>query len=369
MTSDLLVCGLGPAGRALAYRALRQGQSVTVVDPQPERQWNATYAAWADELPDWVSAQVLAAVVDNPIAWTTRRVELARRYVVFDTARLQESLDLTGARILTDRVADIVAPTRSGQHAHDLPSVRLASGAVLPAGRVINARGVPRSPALAEQTAYGVVVDRAQWAEPETLFMDWRQDNGADPSEPRSFLYAVPLSDDAVLLEETCLAGRPALDSTVLRDRLTHRLRSRGITLTGEERIERVRFPVHGGKPGRTTFGAAGGLLHPASGYSVATALRTADTLSAGDSIWPHSARAVHALRLAGLRVLLALPPQDLPVFFDAFFTLPAARQRAYLSGRDDLPGTAAAMSALFTALPWRLRRTLVLSSAGISNN
>lgn len=138
--------------------------------------------------------------------------------------------------------------------------------------------------------------------------MDWRQDNGADPSEPRSFLYAVPLSDDAVLLEETCLAGRPALDSTVLRDRLTHRLRSRGITLTGEERIERVRFPVHGGKPGRTTFGAAGGLLHPASGYSVATALRTADTLSAGDSIWPHSARAVHALRLAGLRVLLALP-------------------------------------------------------------
>ncbi|MCU1640424.1 MAG: lcyB [Nocardia sp.] len=368
MTSDLLVCGVGPAGRALAYRALRQGQSVTVVDPQPERQWTATYAAWADELPDWVASEVLAAVVDHPIAWTTRRVELPRRYVVFDTPRLQDSLDLAGARILSDRVVDIVAPTRSGQQAHDLPSVRLASGSVLPAGRVIDARGVPRSRRLAEQTAFGVVVDRAQWAAPETLFMDWRNDNGADPSEPRSFLYAVPLSEDAILLEETCLAGRPALDSAVLRDRLMHRLRARGITLSGEERIERVRFPVHGGKPGRKTFGAAGGLLHPASGYGVATALRTADTVAAGDSIWPPSARAVHGLRLAGLRALLALPPQDLPVFFDAFFTLPAARQRAYLSGRDDLPGTAAAMSALFAALPGRLRRTIALATIGIGN-
>ena len=53
------------------------------------------------------------------------------------------------------------------------------------------------------------------------------------------------------------------------------------------------------------------------------------------------------------------LPPADIPIFFDAFFGLPVAAQRAYLSGRDDLPGTAAAMTALFRALPWQLRRTL----------
>ncbi|MRH87580.1 lycopene cyclase [Nocardia sp. SYP-A9097] len=359
MTSDLVVCGAGPAGRTLAHRALAQGQSVTVIDPRPGHRWTATYAAWADELPDWVPPGTLAATVDRPAVWTTRRIELDRRYVIFDTAALQDSLDLAGVRIITDRVVDIVPPTRFGPHALDMPSVRLASGPVLPGGRVIDARGIPRSPKLAEQTAYGVMVDRDQWPDPDTFFMDWRDDNGADSNEPRSFLYAVPLSDNMILLEETCLAGRPALDPQVLRERLIHRLRSRGITLTGDERIERVRFPVEGGKPRPGTFGAAGALTHPATGYSVAAALRTADTVAAGDTIWTPSARAVNRLRQSGLRALLSLPPQDLPLFFDTFFALSPAKQRAYLSARDDLPGTAAAMASLFAALPWRLRRHL----------
>lgn len=363
VTSDLVVCGAGPAGRALAHRALTLGQSVTIIDPRPEYRWTATYAAWADELPEWVPSHTFAAVVERPAVWTTRRTELDRAYVVFDTAALQDSLDPTGATIITDRVVDIVAPARSGVHALDMPSVRLASGSILPGGRVIDARGIPRSPERAEQTAYGVVIDRERWAEPETLFMDWRSDNGAPPDEPRSFLYAVPLSDTTILLEETCLAGRPALDTQLLRDRLLHRLRSRGVTLTGTERIERVRFPVEGGRPRPGYFGAAGALTHPATGYSIAAALRTADRVAAGDSIWPPAARAVNRLRQTGLRALLALPPQDLPIFFDAFFALPIARQRAYLSGRDDLPGTAAAMSALFAALPWRLRRRLATAT------
>ncbi|MEV6769237.1 lycopene cyclase family protein [Nocardia sp. NPDC051030] len=360
MTSDLLICGSGPAGRALAHRALAQGQAVTVVDPHPERRWSATYAAWADELPDWLPHHTLATSTDHPIAWTTRRIELDRRYVVFDTATLQDSLELHGARIIRDRVAEISIPTRFGTQGNDLPSVRLESGPTLPAGRVVDARGVPRSPALAEQTAFGVMVDRKLWPESDILFMDWRPDNGANPAEPPSFLYAVPLNDDTVLLEETCLAGRPALDTTVLRARLEHRLRSRGIALTGTEQIERVRFPVHGGRPSPRTFGAAGALMHPATGYSLATSLRLADTVAAGDSIWPASARSVHFLRMAGLRALLALPPHEVPAFFDAFFTLPATSQRAYLSGRDDLPGTTTAMAALFAALPWRLRRPLL---------
>lgn len=362
MTDDLLVCGAGPAGRALAHRALSTGLSVTIIEPQPHRPWIATYAAWADELPAWLAPETIAAAVDRPVAWGTRRAELDRRYVMFDTAVLRDSLDLSGARIVADRVVEIVRPTRLGTAGHDLPSVRLASGKVLPAGRVVDARGVGRSPELAEQTAFGVMVERERWAEADTLFMDWRDDNGAEPYEPRSFLYAVPLDDDTVLLEETCLAGRPALDIRTLQDRLAHRLRSRGIGFTGSERIERVRFPVHGGRPGRGTFGAAGAFMHPATGYSVATALAAADAMVHGDPVWTPRARAVRLLRLAGLRALLALPPQDLPVFFDAFFALSPAAQRAYLSGRDDLPGTAAAMSGLFAALPWRMRRTLARS-------
>ncbi|MFE3957433.1 lycopene cyclase family protein [Nocardia sp. NPDC059091] len=364
VTDDLLICGAGPAGRALAHRALAHGLSVTIVDPHPRRRWTATYAAWADELPQWIAPEAVGATVDRPIAWAQHRIELDRRYVVFDTARLQDSLDLPGARLLQDSVTDIAPAARHRHDGLDLPSVRLASGSVLAAGRVIDARGVTRSPGLAEQTAFGVIVERARLPEPETYFMDWRADNGAETDAPRSFLYAVPLDDERVLLEETCLAGLPALDQRTLHDRLTHRLRSRGITLTGTEPVERVRFPVHGSRPNARTFGSAGGFTHPATGYSVATSLRMADAVVAGDPLWPGPARVVHLLRQAGLRALLALPPADLPLFFEAFFALPAESQRAYLSGRDDLRGTAAAMISLFAALPWRIQRTLAIAVA-----
>lgn len=361
VTTDLLVCGLGPAGRALAHRALARGLAVTAIDPHPQRHWTATYGAWADELPDWLNPAVVGATVERPVAWTTRRYELDRRYVVFDTAALQDSLEISGARVLADEVVTI-GPRARLRAAH---SVRLASGAEFSADRVIDARGIPRSPARAEQTAYGLVLDRARCADLEPHFMDWRLDNGADPAAPRSFLYAVPLDEHSMLLEETCLAGRPALENAVLRDRLRTRLRSRGIEFTSEDPIERVRFPVTGGRPGRRGFGAAGALTHPATGYSVATALATADTVAAGATLWSPSARAVQVLRGAGLRALLALPPADLPVFFDAFFALPPALQRAYLSGRTDLAGTAAAMRTLFAALPPRMRVQIAAATVG----
>ncbi|MGK8488985.1 lycopene cyclase family protein [Nocardia asiatica] len=355
MKPDLVVCGLGPAGRALAHRAAVRGLSVTVVDPAPERAWTATYAAWADELPDWLTPEVVAATVPRPLAWGTRAHRVDRPYVVLDNARLQIALRLPDARVVADRAVDVAAQR-----------VRLASGATIACGRVVDARGLARSPARAEQTAYGVIIDASRCAGLDPLFMDWRSDNGAPSGAPRSFLYAVPLDDERMLLEETCLAGRPALTGAELRTRLRHRLRARGVELTGAEPVEHVRFPVQGGRPGPRRFGAAGGFLHPATGYSVGAALASADAMAAGQDVWPAAARAVHRLRSAGLRVLLALPPEDIPVFFDSFFTLSPAAQRAYLSGRADLGGTIAAMRSLFGALPGPLRRRVAAATLGI---
>nr|WP_231386820.1 lycopene cyclase family protein [Nocardia sp. BMG111209] len=354
--TDLIVCGLGPAGRALAHRARAHGISVLAIDPHPDRHWTATYAAWADELPPWIAPRTLAAQLPRPVAWGTRRFEIDRRYVVFDNAALRDSLDLDGVRVVAGTVAEI-------RRADGGPAtVRLESGETYTARRVVDARGVRRAPELAEQTAFGVMVPRQRWDEP--LFMDWRPDNGAGPAEPRSFLYAIPLNDDTVLLEETCLAGRPALDLAVLRDRLHTRLRGRGIELDGTEPTERVRFPVEGGRPGDEHFGAAGGLLHPATGYSVATALAEADAVATGASIWPWQARAVHALRNTGLRALLTLSPTEIPLFFDGFFTLSPERQRAYLSDRRNLFAIAATMRDLFTTVPAPVRVKLVTAPA-----
>lgn len=351
VSADLIVVGLGPAGRALAHRAAVHGLTVTAVDPAPARRWTATYAAWADELPDWLAPGVVASTA-QPLAWGTRPIAVPRSYQVFDTGALQDSLTLPGVEVLTDRVTEI-----------DGPRVRLRSGRLLTADRVVDARGLARSPRRAEQTAYGVVLHRAR---EQTVFMDWRADNGAAAGEPPSFLYTVGLGRGRVLYEETCLAGRPAIAPALLRRRLEYRLRHRGIAVQGTETVERVRFPLQGGRPRDDIFGAAGALGHPATGYSVAAALACADPAVSGRSLWPARARLVHALRTAGLRALLALPPERIPQFFDTFFELPAPLQRAYLSGRTDLRGTATAMTMLFRDLPPSMRRTLAQAAVGL---
>lgn len=351
MRADIAICGLGPAGRALAHRCLARGMSVVAIDPNPQRRWQATYAAWTDELPPWLDAAAVAAMIARPHAHGLRAHTIPRSYTVLDTARLQHSLDLTGATVLAGRAAAL------GRH-----TVTLDTGRTLQAGRVIDARGLRRRPGRAEQTAFGLVLDDPGRAEP-ALFMDWRADNGADNGSPRSFLYTIPVGGGRVLFEETCLVGAPPIGLGELARRLRCRLLARGIPVHGQEPVERVRFPVVGGAPRAGRFGAAGGYLHPATGYSVGAALAAAGDIAAGHPEVSNTARAVYRLRRAGLRALLALPPGELPRFFDAFFDLDIGLQRAYLSGHADLPGTVAAMTRLFGAVPADIRARLAAAT------
>ena len=218
--------------------------------------------------------------------------------------------------------------------------------------------------------------------------MDWRpplgDPAGRGPGRSASgwptFLYAVPVGGGRVLLEETSLARRPGLPMPALRDRLLARLARYGITPSPDAEVERVHFPVDTARhraPGVVGFGAAAPLMHPATGFSVAAALRlaptVADALTAhlpGDPrgalaaaravVWSPAARAVHLLRRRGLEALLRMPPEEVPAFFEVFFELPEPHRWAYLTGRDDLAATVAAMNALFGRAGWRLRRRLV---------
>jgi lycopene beta-cyclase len=234
-------------------------------------------------------------------------------------------------------------------------------------------RPSPAPGTRAEQTAHGVVLDEAA-AEPlvasgEALFMDWRPDHG-ETGWP-TFLYAVPLGGGRVLLEETSLARRPGLPQPVLRRRLLARLARHGITVPDDAPVERVRFPVDTPRlstPGVVGFGAAAPLVHPASGFSVATALSLAPSVAAAivdgspaGVVWSPQARAVHRFRRIGLEALLRMPPADVPDFFEVFFSLPGHHRWTYLGGRDDLPGTMAVMGALFGRAGWRLRSRLVM--------
>ncbi|WP_235900430.1 lycopene cyclase family protein [Lolliginicoccus suaedae] len=366
MIADILVAGLGPAGRALAHRATVAGLSVVAIDKNPKRAWTATYGAWLDELPPWLPGATIAARAPQPVAWGHRRHTIDRTYVVLDTPALQRHLSLGNATVVQGSIEQL-----------DPGGTRLASGEHLRARLVVDARGIPRSPRSAEQTAYGVLVPAATARilldGASALFMDWRAPRRSGGVTP-SFLYAVPVGGGRWLLEETCLAGRPALGIGELRQRLHDRLAGRGIDLDGTEPTETVRFPLRpprGFVPaGVLGFGARGGLGHPATGYSVAASMRAADAVAAAVLQRSDPARALHswrsravsALRAKGLASLLALPPSEVAGFFDVFFELPPAQQRAYLSGREDLAGLTAAMTALFARVPSSTRARLARS-------
>ena len=351
--AQVLVLGLGPAGRAVAHRLAVRGIDVVVCSIAPARRWTPTYGAWEDELPGWLPRDTVASRVTGIKAYARTTRTLARTYVVFDTPGLQHALDLDEVRVVDGTVT-----------AADASGARLADGRRLRANVVLDARGLRPERHRAQQTAFGYVVDTERAAPADgPWFMDWRRDNGTGPTDQPSFLYAVPLGGGRTLLEETCLVGRPAIGLGELRRRLHRRLDARGVTLTGAEPIERVRFSVESGcppDPEPVTIGARGGLMHPATGYSVGASLALADVIAdavaAGSApqaaLWPRRARLVDQLRAAGLRTLLSLPSDSVEDFFEAFFALSARRQQAYLSGRENPGALLVSMAGMAQGLP-----------------
>ncbi|QXV58149.1 lycopene cyclase family protein [Amycolatopsis sp. TNS106] len=365
--ADVVIAGGGPAGRALARACARRGLETTLIDPAPGRRWRATYGLFADELPGLPGGAV-ACAPSTTLAFGTRPHVLDRRYLVMDNA---------GLRTWLDGGYDVVAGKVSGvDHGGQGSSVRLEDGRILATGLYVDASGVRPRGDRYEQTAFGAVLPAEDALrlvdDPDTaVFMDWREAESG-------FLYVLPLGDGTVLVEETSLARRPGLPLDVLAARLRARLKAVGLTSRGRE--ERVRIVLDAPVPrrGRTVpFGTAAALVHPATGYSVTTSIRLAETVAdaaaaawdrgpaaaasaAHRALWPSSARTVHGLRRHGLRALCGMPPELIPVFFDLFFTLPTSLQRAFTSGREDVSGNAEAMSTLFRMSPWTVRKHLI---------
>ncbi len=353
---DVVVVGAGPAGWAVAHACREAGLDAVVVGPDPHAPWRATYGLWADQAGD------LPAVHATSVRGCGR--EVARGYAVLDNAAVL-------ARWTGPAVAGKVVGADFGERG---ATVVLESGRRLACAVVVDASGVrrvlsggPVRGRRVEQTAYGVVLPTEGR---DAVFMDW--------GRPPTFLYAIPLPGGRTLVEETSLARRPGLGFAELRARLEER-----VGPTAPLAVERVRFPLDVPPTplwhrGCVPFGVAAGMVHPATGYSVGDAVVTAPAVAAAlagalpagpvraaaaarAAVWSPGARVVHALRSRGLRALLALPDERLPEFFGAFFDLPDDLQRAYLSGRDDPRGTAAAMAALFRAAPWAIRARLAL--------
>jgi lycopene beta-cyclase len=393
---DALVVGKGPAALACAAALAERGISAALLGPAGAVRWPAKYGVWADEL----AAAGCPPLFDN--AWTRavvhagRTHRLERTYARVDNARLAEWLggrcDRGGVKRLDGAAARVEAHPAS-------TTVRLRDGGAVEARVVVDATGhrpalLQRSerPAQAYQTAIGWTVEAEHaFAADEAVLMDWRdghlgeRERGSVPT----FLYAFPLRDGRLFVEETALAARPALPLELLEGRLRRRLDSMGVRVRRIAEREEVWIPMGGALPRRHArvvgFGAAGGFVHAATGYSLARSLASAAPLAdavaaalgepgatpesaaaaAWDAVWPADRRRRFALFRFGMEQLLRMDGEATREFFDSFFALPDADWRGYLGDQLTAREVSAAMARLFARATGGTRRRLALGTMG----
>lgn len=393
--TEVLVVGAGPAGYAATAACARADLDVTLLAVDPTAAWTQTYGAWRDEL-DQVG---LAHVVER--AWPDTRVRtigpqyraVGRTYCLIDNDRLRDTLWSVASDGGASREAGRAVAIDCDD---DRVEVTTADGARRTARVVIDATGQPPvfgprpRGRLAYQTAYGVVAtfDTPPVPPGAMCLMDFDATPFGDDGPP-TFLYAMDLSDDRWLVEETSLARRPGTPLGLLEQRLRRRLDARGCVPREVHSTERVAFamdaPLPGGRPpGVTAFGAAAALVHPATGYQVATALRRAPPLAAAlhaalraptatplraaaagtAAVWSVSLRRRHALFRLGLEVLLQLDMAATQRFFAAFFALPAEQWHGYVSWSSSPAQLQATMLRLMVALPGDVRADVLRAVA-----
>ena len=379
--ADVVVVGDGPAGLALAAACAATGVDTLVVGNA--REWTATYATWVDDVGD--HAESLAARTPVDVVAVERR-RLRREYGVFDNALLRAAL--SGAPHLVADVAGVEHDERSS-------TVLTTNGERVHARLVVDASG-PR-PALVDashgrrgggivQSAYGLVLDeRPAVVEGDAgVLMDWRPAPDGELGADATFLYVVPVGGGRWLVEETSLARRTPLAEVELRRRLAARM---GIDHSANARhVERVLIPMTRGVPRRSQrvvgFGAAGGYVHPATGYSVAASLRAAPRVAGAiaaalgrtddprelavatwNAVWPAEHRRARALHDYGSAAILRMSPAEVRTFFDAFFALPEDQWAEYLRVDTAATDVVRVMRSVFSSVPWALRRRLALGS------
>jgi lycopene cyclase-like protein len=375
---DLVVCGAGPAGLALAGACAARGMRVTCVAPAPRERWARSFAVWGSELSALGEHAHVEAAWQQPTVWLGEgeRARLGETYARLDVGALQASLlgaaDRGGVSLRTGRVAAVA-------HDDGGSTVTLAGEASLRARLVVDASGPdsqlvarPGRRAPAYQVAYGEIVELC--APFEMSLMDYR----GLACDPPSFLYALPLPGGRVFFEETVLATRAKVTFVDLRRRLRGRLARMGVTPARVLEEERCLIPLGVELPSRgqrvVAFGAAGGMVHPATGYQLARVMAAVPDVAAalaGDGApaalaaratamcWPPGRARAWALYTFGMEALASFDHDELRAFLRAFFQLPPSTSLAFLRGDLGPAAIARAMlRVLFHAAP-RVRRRL----------
>ena len=371
-----IVIGSGPAGWIAAGACAAEGWSTAIVSPS-FGPFAPTYCAWLDDLPpDW--REEVACVWPEVDMWAASGVRtLPRAYAWVDGARARARLEREAEGV--ERIEASVQSLARRGHGLEVET----DGGVLQADLLIDCAGrvgafaevEAGKPPAALQTAYGEFLEGQGPTRP--VLMDFRPLEGP-AMHPPSFGYLLPLPDGSVLVEETVLAARPAVPVDELRGLQARRKEMYGLQSLPVREIERVHIAMGGPRAGLqgpvAAYGAAAGMVHPATGYLFATLLRVRPRLRRGlaralraskverrvevlsGSLWPRTTGLSRGLQVAGLELVLRMDQARVGGFFEAFFRCPTSAWAGYMRGDPSLFGVLRGMASTFGRLPARER-------------
>ena len=411
---DVLVVGAGPAGLAIAAETAKRGVSVGLI--APDTPFVNNYGVWLDEFQKLGLEHCLLHKYEDALVWfddsdPAAGNSLGRPYGQVCRKRLRDHLLNECAAAGVKYMPGLVDFVRHGDTGKkELAEVRgtLINDApkseekklieeeipkqgvkfTLNSRLVVAGTGHNREMLSYEegsppgwQTAYGVEVRIPNHGFPvnKAIFMDFRQ---SDPEVGKaeqdeglwrvpSFLYVLPVNEDVVFVEETCLVARVQVPFDELKRRLYRRMTRMGMDIVEEDilEIEASWIPLGGTPPvapQRTiAYGAAAGMVHPASGYSVVNSIRNAPQVAeamvsglkeggeieasrrAWEILWGAEKRRQIGFYQFGMELLMSLRIEQMRNFFSTFFALPTNLSRGFLG--NDLSSSDLILFALTT--------------------
>ncbi|KAG8371154.1 hypothetical protein BUALT_Bualt13G0057200 [Buddleja alternifolia] len=371
---DVIIIGTGPAGLRLAEQVSKNGIKVCCIDPSPLSMWPNNYGVWVDEFEslgledclDKIWPMACVHVNDHKTKY------LGRAYG--RVSRKELKLNLL-SKCVANSVKFHKAKAWKIEHEEFESFIACDDGTEFKASLIVDASGFtssfieydkPRNDGF--QIAHGILaeVDDHPFDLDKVVLMDFRDSHlGNEPylrarnSRFPTFLYAMPFDSNLVFLEETSLVSRPVLSYMEVKKRMVARLRHLGIRVRAIIEDEKCLIPMGGPLPripqNVMAMGGNSGIVHPATGYTVARAMALAPILAesiieclgstrmirgtplyhkAWNGLWPLERRCTREFYRFGMETLLKLDLDGTRSFFNAFFDLDPHYWQGFLSSR-----------------------------------